>query len=276
MQTGKLPVSKTIIAGNLLWLALGILSVTYITYAFNPPTDIMGVSNSPFRISYWYIYVLGVEVALSVYLIYLFTRNESFRAPPGRFVPGRHYSLFSSYNLAAMGIIAALYAAGGLFGAVTNFDIVAAVTAFGASFFGPFVPFVAIVVGAFVRFATTGLSFINPAAVPAFAFSDASRWAIAGYFMFRFVRASGSGVMSYAKWVAILPLVLLVHFLSIVMSMFSVNPWSAFVGGVGFMVYWYPTSVISIVVGLIVAEAAYRSVSRRRMTSMPAAQGTQS
>ncbi|MDV3277258.1 MAG: hypothetical protein LYZ69_02180 [Nitrososphaerales archaeon] len=267
---GILPTSKKIIGGNLVWLALGLVSTAYVALAYNPTTAILGIANSPARIAYYYQFTFLITIPLAFFGVYEISRNERFRAPPGRYVPGRHYSLFSPYYLAAMGILAALYAAGGLFGAVTNFDIVAAVTAFAAAMFPPIVPLVAIIVGGFIRFAITGISFMNPAAVPAFVFMDAARWALAGYLIFRFVRMSATGLMSYAKWVAIIPVILLIHAGYTVFQFFQLNPWDAFLGNVGYMVFWWPTSAISIVVGLIVAEAAYRSATRRMRTGSQA------
>ncbi len=267
---GILPTSKKIIGGDLVWLAVGLVSTAYVALAYNPTTAILGVANSPARIAYFYQFVFLIAVPVALFGVYDISRSERFRAPPGRYVPGRHYSLFSPYYLAAMGILAALYAAGGLFGAVTNFDIVAAVTAFAAAMFPPIVPLVAIVVGGFIRFAITGISFMNPAAVPAFVVLDAARWALSGYLIFRFVRMAGTGMMSYAKWLAILPLVLIIHAGTVVFQYFQLNPWDAFIGSVGYMVFWWPTSAISIVVGLIVAEAAYRSATRRTRTGPPA------
>jgi hypothetical protein len=260
----KLPVSKTISTGILGWLAIGAISLLYTTlYAWQPPTDILGVAGSPGRVAYWYIYVLLIEVPLSVLFIYWFTRDESHRAPPGRYVPGKHYGVFSTYNLAAMGVIAALYAVLGLV-TVSNVDVVAVVTAFAASFFGPLIPFVGIFVGAFIRFGIGGLSNIvtNPAALPAFAFSDASRWAINGYIIWRLVRVQKENAMGIATWIAVIPLIILVHAGSIIFSFFALNPLGSFIGSISFMGFWYPTSIVSIIVGLAVAEGAYRAATR--------------
>jgi CBS domain-containing protein len=274
---GMLPTSKKTIGGVLLWLTIGLVSTAYVTLAYNPTTALLGIVNSPARIAFYYQFSVLITLPIALFGVYDISRHEMFRAPPGRYVPGRHYSIFSPYYLAAMGIVAALYAAGGLFGAVTNFDIVAAVTAFAAAMFPPIVPLVAIIVGGFIRFAITGISFMNPAAVPAFIVLDASRWALAGYLIFRFVRMSGSGLLSYAKWIALIPLVLVIHASYTVFQYFQMGPWESFVGNVGYMVFWWPTSAISIVVGLIVAEAAYRSATRRsRMGSMASSESKQS
>lgn len=258
-----LSTSKKIVGGELAWLAIGLISVAFITLTDNPASPILGVASSPARIAYFSDFAFLVTVPIALLGIYSISRYEQFRAPPGRYVPGRHYSIFSPYNLAAMGIIAALYAAGGVFTAVTNFDIVAAVTAFAAGMFAPVVAFVAIIVGGFIRFALTGIAFVNPAAVPAFIFLDASRWALSGYLIFRFVRLSTSGLMSFAKWIAIVPTVLFIHGGYTIFEYYQLNPWSAFLGNVGYMAFWWPTTAISAVVGLIVAEGAYRSATRR-------------
>ena len=260
---GFLPTSKKIIGGDLVWLAVGLVSTAYVTLAYNPTTALLGIANSPVRIAYYYQFVFLITIPLAVLGVYEVSRYEQFRAPPGRYVPGRHYSLFSPYYLAAMGIVAALYAAGGLFGAVTNFDIVAAVTAFAAAMFPPIVPLVAITVGGFIRFAIGGITFLSPPAVPAFVLMDAARWALSGFIIFYFVRRAGSGLMSYAKWVAIIPVVLLIHAGYTVFQYLQLGPWETFIGNVGYMVFWWPTTAISVVVGLIVAEAAYRSATRR-------------
>ena len=257
----------------MLWLAVGLVTTAYVTLAYNPTTAVLGIANSPIRIAYFYQFVFLIAVPAALFGVYEVSRNERFRAPVGRYVPGRHYALLNPYYLAAMGIVAALYAAGGLFTAVTNFDIVAAVTAFAAAMFPPVVPLVAITVGGFIRFGVTGISFMNPAAVPAFILLDASRWTISGYLFFRFVRGAGSGLMSYAKWVAIVPIVLVIHAGTTVFEYLQLGPWETFIGNVGYMVVWWPTTAISAVVGLIVAEAAYRSATRRtRVTQMGSGQ----
>lgn len=267
----KIPVSKPITTGILGWLAIGVVSLLYTTvYAWQPPTSILGVANSPARIVYWYQYVLLIELPLSILFIYWFTRDESHRAPPGRYVPGKHYSIFNTYNLAAMGIVAALYAVLGLV-TVSNVDVVALVTAFSAAFFGPLISFVGIVVGAYIRFGIGGLTNIvtNPAALPAFAFSDASRWAIGGFIIWRLVRVQRENVMGLATWVTVIPLIILVHAGSIIMSFFALNPWDSFTLNIGFMGFWYPTSLISIIVGLAVAEGAYRAATRNQRMAAP-------
>jgi hypothetical protein len=267
---GFLPTSKKIIGGDLIWLAVGLVTTAYVTLAYNPTSAILGVAYSPARIAYYYQFVFLITVPLALLGVYDISRNERFRAPPGRYVPGRHYNLFSPYYLAAMGIIAALYAAGGLFGAVTNFDIVAAVTAFAAAMFPPIVPLVAITVGGLIRFAIGGIAFLPPPAVPAFVLMDAARWALSGYLIFKFVRSAGSGLMSYAKWIAVIPIVLLIHAGYTVFEYLQVGPWETFIGNVAGMAFWWPTTAISVVVGLIVAEAAYRSTTRRTRMVQPA------
>lgn len=269
----KLPISKTITTSILGWLAIGAISLIYTTiYAWQPPTSILGVANSPGRIAYWYQYVLLIEVPLSILFIYWFTRDESHRAPPGRYVPGKHYPIFNTYNLSAMGIVAALYAVLGLV-TVSNVDVVAMVTAFAAAFFGPLVAFVGVLIGAYIRFGIGGLANIvtNPAALPAFAFSDASRWAIGGYIIWRLVRVQRENVMGIATWVAVIPLIILVHAGSIIFSFFALNPLGSFIGSISFMGFWYPTSLISIIIGLAVAEGAYRAATRnmRKMAAPP-------
>jgi hypothetical protein len=269
----KLQISKTLTTGILGWLAIGAISLLYTTiYAWQPPTSILGVAGSPGRIVYWYQYVLLIEVPLSVLFIYWFTREEWHRSPPGSYVPGKHYAIFNTYNLSAMGTIAALYAVLGLV-TVSNVDVVAMVTAFAAAFFGPLIAFVGVFIGAFIRFGIGGLSNIvtNPASLPAFAFSDASRWAIGGFIIWRLVRVQRENAMGLITWVAVLPLIILVHAGSIIFSFFALNPLGPFLGNLGFMGFWYPTSLISIIIGLAVAEGAYRAATRNMRAMAPKA-----
>jgi hypothetical protein len=267
LSTDTLPLSKTIVLGTFAWIAAGCAVLAYAIFAYAPASSTLGVANSAARIGLYSEFVLGVTLPVAIYGMYVISRIERFRAPPGRYVAGQKYSLFSPYNLAAMGVIAALYAAGSLFGSVTNFDIVAAVTAFAAVMFPPIIPLVAIIVGGFLRFAITGISFLSPAAVPAFIIMDASRWAIASWLIFYFVRSRKSGLGSLAVYVVLLPIILIQYSVMTITQYFILNPWSAFLGNVAYMGTWFPTTIISAVVGLLAAEAAYRSVSRRQRRS---------
>jgi len=267
LPSETLPLSKTIVLGTFVWIAAGCAILAYAIFAYPPAGSALGVANSAARIGLYTEFCVGVTFPIALYGMYVVSRNERFRAPPGRYVAGQKYSLFSPYNLAAMGVIAALYAAGSLFGAVSNFDIVAAVTAFAAVMFPPIIPLVAIIIGGFLRFAITGISFISPAAVPAFIVMDASRWAIASWLIFYFVRSKKTGLGSIAMWVVLLPIILIQYSVMTIAQNFILNPWSAFLGNVAYMGTWFPTTIISAVVGLVAAEAAYRSVSRRQRRS---------
>jgi len=265
--TETLPTSHALVLGTFAWIAVGVAALAYAVFAYDPAGATLGVANSAARIGLYSEFVVGVTFPIALYGTYVISRIERFRAPPGRYVPGQKYSLFSPYNLAAMGVIAALYAAGSLFGSVTNFDIVAAVTAFAAVMFPPVIPLVAIIVGGFLRFAITGISFISPAAVPAFIVMDASRWVIASWLIFTFVRSRGNGLGSFITWVVLLPIILVQYSAMTLTQYFILNPFSAFLGNVAYMGTWFPTTILSAVVGLIAAEAAYRSVSRRQRRS---------
>lgn len=248
-------------------MAVGLIALVYLIFAYNPAGPTLGVAASAARDALYTEFSAGVVLPIAIYGTYVVSRSQRFRAPPGRYIFGQKYSLFSPYNLAAMGIIGALYAAGGVFTAVTNFDIVAAVTAFAAVMFAPIVPLVAIIVGGVLRFALTGISFTPTAAVPGFIIMDASRWVIASWLIFTFVRPRMNKATSYIVWIVMMAIILVQYSIMTLAEYFILNPYSAFVGNVVYMGTWFPTTVISAVVGLIVAEGAYRSFSRRQQRS---------
>ncbi|GBC69400.1 hypothetical protein HRbin01_01098 [archaeon HR01] len=253
----------TLLAPFFFWAVGGVIAFLAITAAVNPAGPYLGVAQSPQRIAYWHSYVFLVELPIALLLVMAFLRREEWRAPPGRYVPGRKYPALSTWHLTAIAIMAAFYAGTGFIVGITNIDIVALVTALLAIYFGPAVAFLSIIVGALIRFALGGLPFVAPAGILAFAVSDACRWAIIGSVYWFLVRARGRGVTTAGYWLLMIPVALLVHGGSIIMSFWSQGPFEWVVGQVSFMAFWYPTSIISYVIGMAAAEGLHRTTVRR-------------
>jgi hypothetical protein len=246
----------------LLWAIGGVIVFLAITAAVNPPGPYMGVAQSPMRIAYWYSYVFLVELPIALLLLSLFLRKEEWRAPPGRYVPGRKYPLLSTWHYTAIAIMAAAYAGLGFVTGVTNIDIVALATGLLAIYFGPLVSFIAIIVGAFIRFMLGGLPWVAPAGIGAFAVSDACRWTIIGSIYWFLVRGRGIGARGIAYWLLVIPIAVLIHGGSIIMSFWAQGPLEWMMGNIAFMVFWYPTSVLSYVIGMAAGEGLYRATAR--------------
>ncbi|MCX8201961.1 MAG: hypothetical protein RMI43_07235 [Candidatus Caldarchaeum sp.] len=260
---------RMIYAPFFLWAVGGIIVFLLITAAVNPPGPFMGVVQSPMRIAYWHGYVFLVELPLALLLTVAFQRREEWRAPPGRYVPGRKYPFLSTWHLTAAAIMAAFYAGTGFIVGITNIDVVALSTALLAVYFGPLVTLISISVGALIRFALGGLSFISPAGIVAFAVSDACRWAIIGAVYWFLVRAKGRGIKTVGYWVVMIPVALFVHGGSVIMSFWSQGPFEWVVGNISFMALWYPTSFISYVIGMAAAEGLHRATIRQPTAVTP-------
>jgi|GEM_PF-3866460 len=256
----------TILAPFFLWAVGGVIAFLAITAAVNPAGPFMGVAQSPLRIAYWHGYVFLVELPIALLLLMAYLRREEWRAPPGRYVPGRKYPALSTWHLTAIAIMAAFYAGTGFIVGVTNIDIVALVTALLAVYFGPLVALISVIVGAVIRFALGGLPFVAPAGILAFAVSDACRWAIIGSVYWFLVRARGRGVKTAGYWLIMIPVALLVHGGSIIMSFWAQGPLEWVVGNISFMAFWYPTSIISYVIGMAAAEGLHRATVRTPTT----------
>ncbi len=259
-------IKGTILAPFFLWAVGGVIAFLAITAAVNPAGPFMGVAQSPLRIAYWHGYVFLVELPIALLLLMAYLRREEWRAPPGRYVPGRKYPALSTWHLTAIAIMAAFYAGTGFIVGVTNIDIVALVTALLAIYFGPLVAMISVIVGAVIRFALGGLPFVAPAGILAFAVSDACRWAIIGSVYWFLVRARGRGVKTVGYWLIMIPVALLVHGGSIIMSFWAQGPLEWVVGNISFMAFWYPTSIISYVIGMAAAEGLHRATARAATT----------
>lgn len=249
------------------WLVGGVGIFLITTGLVYPPGPTLGAADLPPRILYWHSYVFLVELPIAAILMSSFVRHQEWRAPPGRYVPGRTYPVFSSWNLSAMAVLAALYAVAGLPTGITWIDFVAIITALMAAYFGSVIAFFGISVGAFIRGAVGWLPPGVPfAGIVAFAISDASRWAIIGAIYWWIVRR-GRGLSTAGYWATILPITIFIHASGIIIQFFARAPLETFEFLLGLMATWYPTSIASIIVGLAAGEAAYRATTRRAVTA---------
>jgi hypothetical protein len=258
--------SRIISLGLLGWLVAGVIVYLVVTLIVDPFGPTMGVAFSPERIGYMYLQTFAVWVPLSAFLMYRFSRHPEWIAPVGKYVPGRSYKVWSSWTLAAIAITAALYAGTGFISGVTNVDLPALVTAFMAAYFGPIVALPGIVVGAFIRFALGGMPWLAPPTVVAFAFTDATKWVVAGSLIFWIVRARGKGLFTAGAWALVVPASIVAWLFITMANIFTQGPWEYFEGF--FFFFFVPvvlvTSIISIIVGLGAAEAVYAAVKRGR------------
>lgn len=250
----------------IIWFVAGIIISLAVTGIYNPSGPGMGVAFSPARDAYAYLLTVLVILPPCGICMYLFSRRQDFIAPVGRYVPGRKYKVWSSWTLAACAVTAALYAGTGFISGISNVDLPALATAIMASYFGPIVAFVGIIIGALIRGALGGLSFLAPTVWIPFAVMDALKWVLAGTLIYFIVRGRGRGVMTVPLWIVIVPVILVEWLFLTAVNIFTQGPAEYFAGFFfGFFIpVVLPTSVASIIVGLAAAEAAYAATKRGR------------
>lgn len=247
----KLPV--TIALGS---FALGVI----IWLVMKPWTPDLGPSFSPARIALIYVVSVLMLFIPGIMCTYMFSQNQKWLAPPGKYVAGVKYKPFSPYMLTAAAIAAAIYAVGGLPTGV-NIDLPALITSFSAVYFGSVVCLLAFSLGFFVRWAIGGAPWLRiPALIPVIAFIDSGIWAINAFIFWRLMRAEGIK-SSPIRFIISIVLMILIHLFGwLFVYAFTVNPLPAAVAYVTFAFStWYPTAIVFIIIGALIGEPMYRS-----------------
>ncbi len=229
-----------------------------------PPSERWGPSNSPARQGLYYLYVFLIYVIPGAMAIKLFGQRPEWLAPPGRYVEGAKYSVFSPYALAASAIVAAVATVAGIPGPI-NIDTVAMVTAFAAAYFGPAVAFLGTSVAFILRY-LLGLApwVATPNIVVAYALMDGGIWAINSYLFWSVVR--GRKLKGGVKTVMTLVMAFVgvgVHFFGwCILNYFTNNPYAAAVGSLmwaigptGFVI----SSIVAQIIGWLIGAFYYDS-----------------
>ncbi|MGC8987787.1 hypothetical protein [Infirmifilum sp.] len=220
----------------------------------------LGPSFSPERITLLYIVTtLGLFIP-GIIFAYLFAQNPKWIAPPGKYVEGAKYSMLSPYQLTAAAIAAAVYAIGGLPTGI-NIDLPALICAFTAVYFGSVAAILAFSIGFFIRWLIGGASWLAiPLLAPAIAFIDSGVWSINGYIYWNIMRKEGAKP-SYIKMIIAMILMILVHLVGwLGVYAFTVNPLEGAIAYAAFAFStWYPTAIVFMIIGVLIAEPMYRA-----------------
>ena len=229
-----------------------------------PWTDALGLAESPTRIAVEYPVSIFIYLIPGILLALLFSKNQEWIAPPGKYSPDVKYEPFSTYTLIATAIAAAIYAVGGLPTGI-NIDLPALITAFTAVYFGPMVAFLAFFIGFFIRWAIGGAVWLpSPALVPAVAIIDAGVWAINSYLYWfvtrsnKFVKTDNMAVR-YTLMIVMIIVMILVHLFGwLVVYALVMKPWEAYVAYVTVALSsWYPTTIVFVIIGVIIGQTLY-------------------
>lgn len=223
----------------------------------------LGPSYSPSRILVTYVVTTLMLVIPGLICVYLFTRRNRWIAPHGKYVKGQDYSVYSTYTLTAIAIVAAVYAVGGLPTGV-NIDLPSLICAFSAVFFGAHVMFPAVLIGWFVRWAIGGAAFIPvPILGGAIGLIDAGVWAINGFLLWWILRSErfreASGRRKTGLFIVAILVMIGVWLVGWIFDYaFVGNPWGAFVGyaTLAFST-WAATGVAFQVLGLFMGQNMY-------------------
>ena len=250
---------KTLFKG--LWAAVTgcWILVILVNLAMAPWGPALGIADSPTRWLLAYFNTIVGLLATGAVCMWWFKLHPEYIARPGRYQPGRSYAVITPYSLSAMGVVAALYATLGIAFSV-GADLGAVVTAFSATFFGPIITFVAVFAGAFVRFFLGGTPWLTAFSLPQFAIWDGSVWAINAAIYWKIVRAEPLKRVSWSKWVLAIIIMVVIHWtaLHIVEAIARYPIEGVLAKMVTTAATWYPTTVASIIFGVLAGEAVYR------------------
>lgn len=249
LSLGLIALASAII-GLILWVVLW------------PPSEGWGPSNSPARQGLYYLFVILIYVIPGVAVIKLFGRRPEWLAPPGRYVEGAKYSIFSPYALAASAIVAAVATIAGIPGPI-NIDTVAMVTAFTSAYFGPAVAFLGTAVAFILRY-LLGLApwVATPNIVLAYALMDGGIWAINAYLFWWVVRGRGlkGGVKTLATIVMAIVGMGVHQFGWCILNYFTNNPWEAALGSLLWAIGptgWVISSLVAQMIGWLIGAFYY-------------------
>ncbi|RLG43792.1 MAG: hypothetical protein DRN81_05840 [Thermoproteota archaeon] len=130
-----------------VWIAAGIVINFLAMLYYKPWGPKLGVAESPLRIWRYLLFSFWVCKLPIVVLGFMVTiERPDWLAPPGKYVPGREYKVWSTYRLAAIALMAALFTACSVV-SYTFFDLRAAPAAISCILFDPIVGFFTIGIG---------------------------------------------------------------------------------------------------------------------------------
>ncbi len=231
-----------------------------------PWSEALGYADAPARIMVIYLASIFVWLIPALIATYLSTRNPKWLAPPGKYVAGAKYKVFSPRTLTAIAILIALYAVSGLPTGV-NIDVPAIVASFASVFYGPLVVFVTFIVGAPFRWLIGGMPWALPALVPFFGMLDASIWALGSYIYWYFLRDGKftGRKRTIAKVLCVVAMIAIHYFGWGIYSQILRNPWPAsLLGIIRVITTWYPTCVAFVIIGAVIGEEAYKARALER------------
>jgi hypothetical protein len=261
---GNIPEAKKLPTRTLQLAMVGLFIVAVLIMAAMAPWgEGLGPSYSPGRIGLTYVVVIVGYLLPGLIAIYLFSKKPEWVAPPGRYVAGTTYKLYSTYALTGAAILGAVYAVSGLPTGV-NIDLPALIAGFGATYFGPHVMLPAFFLGFFVRWAIGGAAWLPvPLLGPAVALLDSTIWVIGAYIFWsltrtpRYEKATGGTRAAYFL-LALISMIVVWNFGFIVWYAFVGNPLPAFIAYATFAYStWIPTGVVFIILGTIIGHSTY-------------------
>ncbi|MCD6513846.1 MAG: hypothetical protein J7L07_02875 [Candidatus Odinarchaeota archaeon] len=259
----KLPLPVYYIIAIIGWIIVIIADLI-----MQPWGPALGVADSPIRWALTYLNVIFGLVLSAIAGIIWFMKHPEWLAPIGKYVKGQEYKPLSPWTLSAMGVMAALYAILGI-GWNVGVDLAALVTSISAVYFGPIITFGAVFVGAFIRYLLGGVPWVTPYTILEFALWDASVWAINASIYWSVVRKKKiikiEEVVKY--WIVLIPLMIFIHWFALfIVEGIPRYPWEGVVAKIVIsMATWYPTSIVSIIFGVIIGESLYLSTLTRYM-----------
>lgn len=249
---------------TMLMILVGSFVLGVIVALVTAPLFAAEESYSAVRIGLEYVVSALTYLIPGVIAMLLFSKNQEWLAPPGRYTPDIEYKPFSPYMLTAAAIVGAIYAGSGLATGI-NVDIPALITAFTATFFGSVACFLGFFLGFFVRFAVGGAPWLaTPVLVPVIAWIDGGVWSLNAFVYWTIMRKIGKdaqGVMKLVYFVISVAIMIGFHVFGwLIVWAFVVNPWDAFLGYIAFAFStWYPTTIVFVIIGAVIGESAYYS-----------------
>ena len=224
----------------------------------------LGVGYSPIRVLLMSVYAFFGPVLTAVYAMYLFTRNNEWLAPSGKYVPGTKYKVFTPTTLVTIAIVGALFAVAGFVGGLIGGDLQALVIASSVGLFGSVVGFCGLFIGQLVAAGLGGILGGAAAGITAVPFSatDASIWAVAGLLYYTFLRGKMRKLPFRLNLVGAYLLTILVWQLYFTIEFMVGLPWDAYVTtmavywtpGIG----WIPTGIVMIFIAFLATDQINR------------------
>jgi hypothetical protein len=245
------------------WWILGWVGQIALALWKKPWGPELGVAASPVRWMYYYSYSGMVTVPSILLMIsYITSQHNEWQAPRGRYQEGEKYSVLSSYNIVAMAMTAAMFAAAGIFRPAV-FDLCATPAAIGSFYFSPIVGFITLWIGGALRSIFFGVGLITQQ-LPGWGLADGALWMMSGI-VFHLQEEHPRFQNRIVRLVSLVVFLELYRYLTLSGPVqFWLNPAEAFwVAFINFWVVFMPGSVISLIAGWIVSEAAAARIKAR-------------